>query len=51
MSNNKYGKPPNAFVGSLEHRGGKKLSQQGTEFLHKIHEARKRSAPGFRGKK
>jgi hypothetical protein len=51
MSKNKYGKPQNDFVGSLEHRGGKKLSQQGTEFLHNIHEARKRPTPGFRGKK
>jgi hypothetical protein len=51
MSKNKYGKPQSDFVGSLEHRGGKKLSQQGTDFLHNIHEARKRSTPGFRGKK
>lgn len=51
MSKIKYGKPQNAFVGSLEHRGGKRLSQRGTEFLHKIHEARKRPTPGFRGQK
>lgn len=51
MSKTKYGKPQDAFVGSLEHRGGKKLSQQGTEFFHKTHEARKRPTPGFRGKK
>ena len=51
MSKNKFGKPHNAFVGSLEHHGGKKLSQQGAEFFHKIHEARKRPTPGFRGKK
>lgn len=51
MSNNKSGKPRNDLAGSLEHRGGKKLSQHGTEFFHKIHEARKRPTPGFRGKK
>ncbi len=51
MSSNRFGKPQNAFIGSLEHRGGKKLAQQGTEFLHKIHESRKRPTPGYRGKK
>lgn len=33
MSKNKFGKPHNAFVGSLEHHGGKKLSQQGANFF------------------
>jgi len=51
MSKNKFGKPKSDFVGTLEHLGGKKLSQQGAEFFHKLHEARKRPAPGFRGKK
>jgi hypothetical protein len=51
MSRTKYGKPQNAFVGNLEHHGGKKLSQHGVEFFHKVHEARKRPTPGFRGKK
>jgi hypothetical protein len=39
------------FVGSLEHRGGKKLSQLGTEFFHKIKETRKHPTRGYRGKK
>ncbi len=39
------------FVGSLEHRGGKKLSQQGTEFFHKVKEVRKHPTRGYRGKK
>jgi len=39
------------FVGNLEHRGGKKLSQQGTEFFHKIREVRKHPTGGYRGKK
>lgn len=51
MANISRGKPQNAFIGNLEHHGGKKLSQQGVEFFHKLHEARKRPAPGFRGKK
>jgi hypothetical protein len=51
MSKNKFGKPHNAFFGSLEHHGSKKLSQQGAEFFHKIHEVRKRPTPGFRGEK
>jgi hypothetical protein len=51
MSKNRFGKPKNDFVGSLEHHGGKKLSQQGTGFFHKIREARKRPTPGFRGQK
>jgi hypothetical protein len=32
------GKIASDFVGNLEHRGGKKLSQHGTEFFHKIQE-------------
>jgi hypothetical protein len=51
MRKNKCGKPKDDFAGSLEHHGGKKLSQQGTEFFHKVHEARKRPTPGFRGRK
>ena len=39
------------FVGNLEHRGGKKLSQLGTEFFHKTKEVRKHPTRGFRGKK
>ena len=41
----------NVFVGNLEHRGGKKLSQQGVEFSHKEREVRKHPTPGYRGKK
>ena len=41
----------NVFLGSLEHRGGKKLSQQGIEFCHKTKEVRKHPTRGFRGKK
>jgi|GEM_PF-4622852 len=40
-----------AFTGALEHRGGKKLSQQGVEFSHKIREVRKHPTRGFRGRK
>ena len=39
------------FVGNLEHRGGKKLSQMGTEFFHKTKEVRKHPTRGYRGKK
>ena len=39
------------FIGSLEHRGGKKLSQHGVEFSHKIREVRKHPTAGFRGRK
>jgi len=39
------------FTGSLEHRGGKKLSQQGVEFSHKIREVRRHPTGGFRGRK
>ena len=39
------------FTGNLEHRGGKKLSQQGVEFSSKIREVRKHPTRGFRGKK
>ena len=41
----------NIFVGNLEHRGGKKLSQLGIEFFHKKKGVRKRPTRGFRGKK
>jgi len=34
----------------LEHRGGKKLGQQGTEFFHKKREVRKHSTGAFRGR-
>ena len=34
----------------LEHRGGKKLGQQGTEFFHKKREVRKHPTGGFRGR-
>ena len=34
----------------LEHRGGKKLGQQGTEFFHKTREVRKHPTGGFRGR-
>jgi len=40
-----------AFIGNLEHRGGKKLSQQGVEFSHKTREVRKHPTRGFRGRK
>lgn len=46
-----FGKPKNDFVGSLEHLGGKKLAQHGTEFSHKERQVRKHPTPGFRGKK
>jgi len=39
------------FLGSLEHRGEKKLSQQGVEFFHKKQEVRKHRTGGFRGRK
>ena len=41
----------NTFLGSLEHRGGKKLSQQGVEFSHQKKEVRKHPTGGFRGRK
>jgi len=41
----------NVFVGGLEQRGGKKLSQQGIEFFHKVKEVRKHPTGGFRGRK
>jgi len=34
----------------LEHRGGKKLAQPGTEFFHKQKEVRKHRAAGARGR-
>lgn len=43
--------PKDIFTGTLEHRGGKKLGQPGTEFFHKKHEVRKHPTGGFRGKK
>lgn len=39
------------FVANLEHRGGEKLSQRGTEFFHKIREVHKHPTGGYRGKK
>jgi hypothetical protein len=39
------------IISQLEHRGGKKLSQRGTEFFHKEHEVRKHPTRGFRGRK
>jgi hypothetical protein len=41
----------NASIAQLEHRGGKKLGQQGTEFFHKKCEVRKHPTRGFRGRK
>ncbi len=41
----------NVFIGNLEHRGGKKLSQQGEEFFSKTREVRKHPTGGYRGKK
>jgi hypothetical protein len=41
----------NAFLGSLEHRGGTKLSQQGVGFSHQKQEVRKHPTGGFRGRK
>lgn len=35
----------------LEHRGGKKLGQAGTEFFHKKREVRKHPPRGFRGRR
>jgi hypothetical protein len=40
-----------AFYGNLEHRGGKKLAQQGVEFFHKMQEVRKHQTRGYRGQK
>lgn len=51
MTKNTFSKTRSDFVGNLEHHGGKKLSQQGAGLFHKLHEARKRPTPGFRGKK
>ena len=39
------------FIGNLEHRCGKKLSQHGVEFSRKVREVRKHSATGIRGRK
>jgi len=44
-------KPKSDFIGNVEHRGGKKLSQQGTEFSHKIKKTRKHPSGGYRGRK
>jgi hypothetical protein len=41
----------NVFVGGLEHHCGKKLSQPGTEFFHKVREVRKHPTGGFLSKK
>ena len=43
--------PFNLSIGQLEHRGGKKLGQQNTEFFHKKKEVRKHPTRGFRGRK
>jgi hypothetical protein len=43
--------PFNLNIGQLEHRGGKKLGQQNTEFFHKKREVRKHPTRGFRGRK
>ncbi len=43
--------PKPIFFGQLEHRGGKKLAQPGTEFFHKEKEVRKHPTRGFRGRK
>ena len=45
------GKTKSDFTGSLEHRGGKKLAQQGAESFHKEMQVRKHPTGGFRGKK
>lgn len=47
----KTNRTKNVFTGNLEHRGGKKLSQQGVEFSHKKQEVRKHPPGGFRGRK
>lgn len=51
MTKSRFSKPKSDFVRNLEHHGGKKLSQRGAEFFHRLHEARKRPTPGFRGRK
>jgi hypothetical protein len=51
MTKSRFSKPKSDFVGNLEHHGGKKLSQRGVGFFHRLHEARKRPTPGFRGRK
>jgi len=43
--------PNHPSIGQLEHRGGKKLGQRGTEFFHKEREVRKHPTRGYRGKK
>jgi hypothetical protein len=43
--------PKNVFTGDLEHRGGKKLGQPGTEFFHKKREVRRHPPRGLRGRK
>jgi len=48
---NSPGKPRSDFVGTLEHPRGKKLSQHGVEFFHKIKETRRRPTRGYRGRK
>ncbi|HTC64366.1 MAG TPA: hypothetical protein VK709_16115 [Candidatus Saccharimonadales bacterium] len=40
----------NESIRQLEHRGGKKLAQQNTEFSHKKREVRKHRTGGARGK-
>jgi hypothetical protein len=47
----KTNRTKNGFTGSLEHRGGKKLSQHGVEFSPKKLEVRKHPTGGFPGRK
>ena len=51
MRTNKFKKPKSDFGENLDHRGCNRLSRQGAEFLHKLHEVGKRPTPGFRGRK
>lgn len=45
MTKSRFSKPKSDFVGNLEHHRGKKLSQRGAEFCHRLHEAHKRPTP------
>jgi hypothetical protein len=47
----KANREKNVFLGSLEHCGGKKLSQQGVKLSHKKQEVRKHPTGGFRERK
>jgi len=51
MKNRAFPAVPKNAAGSLEHRGGKKLSQHGTEFFHKVKETRRHPSRGYRGKR